>query len=110
MGNRSYKNGIFTFNQQGIYRVDITYNIFGINKYRDLNLKIVKSNGKIQYAGVTIDSLSASVLMENVGSTISLILNSNEVNNFYITAFTSASSTPQIKFKGNENLIFITKL
>lgn len=48
--------------------------------------------------------------MENVVSTISLILNSNEVNNFYITAFTSTSSTPQIKFKGNENLIFITKL
>lgn len=107
--NLTYNNGLFTFNQQGIYKIDITYNVLGINSYRDLNLKIVKSDGKVQYAGLIINTSSGAVA-ENISGTVSIILNSDEVNNFYITANTSSLEATQIKFSRNQNFIFITKL
>ena len=107
--NLTYNNGLFTFNQQGIYKIDITYNVLGINSYRDLNLKIVKSDGKVQYAGLIINTSSGAVA-ENISGTISIILNSDEVNNFYITANTSSLEATQIRFARNQNFIFITKL
>lgn len=82
----------------------------GINKYRDLNLKIVKSNGKIQYAGIIIDSPNSTVISENLGGTVSIILNSNEVNSFHITASTSSSSGGRVQFYKNQNFLFVTKL
>lgn len=107
--NLAYNNGLFTFNQQGIYKVDITYNVLGINSYRDLNLKIVKSDGKIQYAGLIINTSSGAVA-ENISGTVSIILNSDEVNSFYITANTSSLEATQIKFARNQNFVFVTKL
>lgn len=82
----------------------------GINKYRDLNLKIVKSNGKIQYAGIIIDSPNSTVISEKLGGTVSIILNSSEVNSFHITASTSSSSGGRVQFYKNQNFLFVTKL
>lgn len=107
--NLSHNNGLFIFNQPGIYKVDITYNISGLNSYRDLNLKVVKSDGKIQYAGVIINTSSGAVA-ESVSGTVSVILNSKEVDNFYITANTSSLEATQIRFVKEQNFILITKL
>lgn len=107
--NLSHNNGLFIFNQPGIYKVDITYNISGLNSYRDLNLKVVKSDGKIQYAGVIINTSSGAVA-ESVSGTVSVILNSKEVGNFYITANTSSLEATQIRFVKEQNFILITKL
>ena len=107
--NISYNNELFTFNQPGIYKVDITYSITGINSYRDLKLKIGTSDGKIQYAGIIVNAFNGAVA-ENVSGTVSTILNSKEASYFYITAFTNSPTETKIRFDKDQNFILITKL